>query len=551
MNPPRWFSIQSKKMKRSQPLVTLTTLALLSSLSLASSHREAPGITSTPKVDATDFYMFNSYEEGREDYVTIIANYLPLQDAYGGPNYFTLDSNAVYSIHISNDGGNTPDLSFEFQFTNEYNVPELEIGGEMVAIPLLATGPVTAGNNAALHLEQSYSINMVQGLVSTPITISGGVETKLIKPQDNVGNKTFPDYEAYANQYIYEINIPGSTETGRVFVGQRKDPFVVNLGEIFDLVNLNPLGAPDARQDDLADANVTSIVIELPKDALTNLPNTDPATIGFEPVIGAWTTASVPDGADGMTQLSRLGHPLVNEVVIGVPDKDNFNGSLPENDGADFLTYVTNPTLPALLNILFGVEAPAPPRSDLVSIFLTGVDGLNQPAGVAASEMLRLNTTIAAKPADMQNNLGVVGGDLAGFPNGRRPGDDVVDIALRAVMGVLLPAEAAPSGQLAYTDGATVSATDFPDTFPYLNSPIAGSPNDPSFKVTLQSSSDLMNFLAIGNSQYDDTTRELSVPRVAGLGKEYFRLTGESDGIELSVKSISESKILLDVSVAE
>ena len=538
-------------MKQSRPLATLTTLALLTSVSLASSHREAPGITSTPKVDATDFYMFNSYEEGREDYVTIVANYLPLQDAYGGPNYFTLDSNAVYAIHVSNDGGKTPDLSFEFQFTNEYNVPELEIGGEMVAIPLLATGAITAGDNAALHLEQSFTINMVKGLVSTPLTISGGTETKFIKPQDNVGNKTFPDYQAYANQYVYEINIPGSTQTGRVFVGQRKDPFVVNLGEVFDLVNLNPLGAPDSRQDDLADANVTSIIIELPKDALTNVPNTDPVTVGFEPVIGAWTTASVPDGNGGMTQLSRLGHPLVNEVVIGVPDKDNFNGSLPENDAANFLTYVTNPTLPALLNILFGVTAPDTPRNDLVAVFLTGVDGLNQPAGVEASEMLRLNTTIAAKPADMQNNLGVVGGDTAGFPNGRRPGDDVVDIALRAVMGVLLPIDAAPSGQLAYTDGATVSATDFPEAFPYLNSPIAGSPNDPSFEVTLEASSDLMNFLAIGNSQYDDTTKELSVPRVAGLGKEFFRLTGQSDGIELSVKSLNANQIILDVKVGE
>ena len=426
------------------------------------------------------------------------------------------------------------------------------------------SGPVTAGNNATLHLEQSYTIDLTSGLgPATPITQAGSIETKLedlsgplkkeltnlIKPQDNVGNKTFPDYDAYANQYMYEIAVPGSALPGRVFVGQRKDPFVVNLGEIFDLVNLNPLGAPDARQDDLADANITSIIIELPKDALTNFPNTDPLPVGFEPVIGAWTTASLPDGDGGMEQLSRLGHPLVNEVVIGVPDKDKFNASQPADDGANFLTYVTKPTLPALLNILFGVTAPATPRNDLVAVFLTGVDGLNQPASVSPSEMLRLNTTTAAVPAASQNNLGVAGGDNAGFPNGRRPGDDVVDIALRAVMGVLLPEAEAPSGQLPYTDGATVDAGHFNSTFPYLTTPIGGSPNEPSFKVTLNASSDLMNFLAIGNARYNDTTKEVSVPRLASQERQFYQLTGESDNIDLSIKSVGESQITLDVNV--
>jgi len=548
-------------MKMQRPHLTLSTLALSAAVtltSLGSSHREAPGITKSPKVDATDFYMFNSYEAGREDYVTIVANYVPLQDAYGGPNYFTLDEDAVYAIHVSNDGGATPDLSFEFRFTNQYNVPSLNIGGQMVAIPLLATGPVTAGNDATLHLEQSYGISLVAGgAAAIPITEAGGANTTFIKPQDNVGNKTFPDYDAYANQYIYEIAVPGSALPGRVFVGQRKDPFVVNLGEIFDLVNLNPLGPVDGRADDLADANVTSIVIELPKDALTNLPLTDPVSVGYEPVIGAWTTASLPDGAGGLTQVSRLGQPLVNEVVIGVPDKDSFNASLPADDGANFLTYVQYPTLPALLNILFGVTAPETPRADLVSVFLTGVSGLNQPAGVAASEMLRLNTGIAAVAAQDQNNLGVVGGDTAGFPNGRRPGDDVVDIALRAVMGVLLYDEnapggnPAPSGNLPYTDGATVSAADFSSTFPYLGSPIGGSPNDPSFKVTLEASSDLMNFLAIGNASFDDTEKQLTIPKVAGLDKEFYRLKGETDGIEVSVESVTSQATILNLRVIQ
>ncbi len=533
-------------------VVVATTL-----VSPGSSHREAPGITKSPKVDATDFYMFNSYEEGREDYVTIIANYVPLQDAYGGPNYFTMDEDAVYSIHVSNDGGSTPDLTFEFRFTNHYQVPELEIGGQMVAIPLLATGPVTAGNDATLHLEQSYGISLVSQGGTVSLTQAGGENAKFIKPQDNVGNKTFPDYDTYADQYIYELNLPGSDQKGRVFVGQRKDPFVVNLGEVFDLVNFNPLGPVDGRDNDLKDANVTSIIIELPKDVLTNMPLTDPVSDGYEPVIGAWTTASLPDGAGGMEQVSRLGHPLVNEVVIGVPDKDSFNASEPMNDGADFLKYVQYPTLPALLNVLFGVTPPQTPRADLVSVFLTGVDGLNKPANIAASEMLRLNTLIAPVIAGEQNNLGVIGGDLAGFPNGRRPGDDVVDIALRAAMGVLLYDEEdpegnpAPSGNLPYTDGATLSASDFSDSFPYLGSPIAGSPNDPSFKVTLQASDDLMNFLAIGNANYDDTDKMLTIPRVAGMPREFYRLKGEVDGIEVAVESVTAGATILNLRVIE
>ena len=223
-------------------------------------------------------------------------------------------------------------------------------------------------------------------------------------------------------------------------------------------------------------------------------------TNGTEPVIGGWTTASIKKSDDkskddprkDFVQVSRLGSPLVNEVVIGLKDKDRFNASEPRND-AQFATYVTNPTLPALIQALFGVAAPTTPRNDLVQVFLTGVPGLTQPAGVRPAEMLRLNTTIAPVPPLAQNSLGVLGGDTAGFPNGRRPGDDVVDISLRAVMGVLLPMEQAPAGQLPYTDGAFVDANVaytadgtitadqrlrlFRSAFPYLEVPLSGSPN--------------------------------------------------------------------------
>jgi hypothetical protein len=262
-------------------------------------------------------------------------------------------------------------------------------------------------------------------------------------------------------------------------VGQRQDPFVVNLGETFDLFNLDPLGPPDAKQSSLAYKNITSLILEIPKSFLRD----------SSPVIGGWTTAALPEITQlpanptytqpeivtpPTRQVSRLGMPLVNEVVIGLKDKNLFNSSKPKDD-AQFLDYVTNPTLPELIQALFPVTAPNLfPRTDLIQVFLTGIPGLNDNG--ATSEMLRLNMDIPPVKAASQQNLGVLAGDNAGFPNGRRPGDDVVDAALRVVMGVLLDPAVAPSGQLPYTDGATVKATDFQKVFPYLNTPIAGSP---------------------------------------------------------------------------
>lgn len=477
-----------------KPTATAALIALATAatgLSMASSHREAPNITEMPKVDATDFYMFNSYETGRAGFVTLIANYLPLQDAYGGPNYFRMDESAVYEIHVDNDGDANEDLTFQFSFSSEVKGIALDVGPagntQSVAIPLIQAGGIASGDNSLLNVVENYSVNVVRGDRRTgtaqAITNAADGATSFVKPVDNIGNKTIPDYDAYASQYLYDINIPGCS-AGKMFVGQRKEGFVVNLGETFDLVNTNPVGPNNAEANDLADKNVTSIALEIPVTCLTS---------GTDPVVGAWTTASkrqarvlnpTPRSANdakveggAFTQVSRLGMPLVNEVVIGITDKDLFNASEPNGD-AQFATYVTNPTLPELLEILFGVTAPnAFPRTDLISVFLTGVEGLNQPTNVTASEMLRLNTSIPATPAATQDPLGVLAGDLAGFPNGRRPGDDVVDSALRVVMGVLLDQADAPSNDLPYTDGAFVDASQFDQAFPYLVSPLPGSPN--------------------------------------------------------------------------
>lgn len=487
----------------------------------ASSHREAPFITEQPKVDGTDWYMFKSYEPGREGYVTFVANYLPLQDPYGGPNYFFLDPDALYEMHIDSTGDGQEDVTYQFRFQNTLKSLAVPAGDQQNPVPLVNIGPISAADTANLNIIENYSVKVVRGDrrlgFSTAQDVTNAVagvvpagSNVFEKPLDYIGARSIPDYAAYAAARMYTVNLPGctvdATTQGRMFVGQRKDPFVINLGEIFDLVNTDPLGPRDAEADVLADKNVTSLILEVPISCIT-------AGGDGSGVIGSWTTASLRQGrilnptpdfvtpareGGAYTQVSRLGIPLVNEVVIGLPDKNRFNSSKPKDD-AQFLKYVTNPTLPVLIQTLFNVPAAPTPRNDLVAAFLTGVPGVNQPVGldangdgtpdgVAPSEMLRLNTALPATAKGAQNSLGAAqcfvngtltltnpGCDPAGFPNGRRPGDDVVDIELRVAEGFLVP-NFAP-GQSPFTDGALVNDSFFDGTFPYLRTPIPGSPN--------------------------------------------------------------------------
>lgn len=463
-------------MKRTATATAITiALALggtiLAGAAIGSSHREAPLITQSPKVDGTDFYMFRSYESGRSGFVTFIANYQPLQDAYGGPNYFQMDPEALYVVYIDKDGDAVPDSAYYFRFFNRTKGLTVPVGGKDIKVPLVNIGPFgdSRSQEANRNVTESYVV-ISQNRGEEPKVaknISRLGDVRFIKPFDNIGNKSIPNYAAYADRQIARIDIDGCGE-GRVFAGQRNDGFKVNLGELFDLINTNPVGPRNGERDIIADKNVTTLALELPIACVTD----------GSPIIGAWTSAFFPNRATGsMQQASRLSAPLVNEVVIGLPDKDAFNASDPTGD-AQFANYVTNPSLPFLIEALFPVKAPTKfPRTDLVAAFLTGVDGLNKPANVVPAEMMRLNTSIAPKTAANQSSLGVLGGDTAGFPNGRRPGDDVVDIELRVLMGALLPAADAPDGQLPYTDGAIIQATDFRNTFPYLNTPIPGSPN--------------------------------------------------------------------------
>ena len=506
------------QLHRAAALTTGVALAaaLTPLTSFASSHREAPAITHAPAVDSTDFYMFNSYEPGRDGYVTLLADYLPLQDPYGGPNYFALDPNALYEIHVDSDGDAKEDVTFQFRFKNNLKSTALTIGDKSVPIPLIQSGAVSDVAAATLNVNETYTLNIVRGDrrsgTSQAVTNASGGSSTFDKPVDNIGVKTIADYPGYAAKHIYTVAIPGCSMPGKVFVGQRKDSFAANLGVIFDLVNAPVSVITDpaligAATSSLANHNVTTLAIEVHKSCLA---------AGTETVIGGWTSASMrqarilnpapksglqtTDKAGGAwVQVSRLGMPLVNEVVIGLPDKDKFNSSKPKDD-AQFASYVSNPTLPALIATVLNLPGTAPtnlPRNDLVTTFLTGIKNVNQPANVVASEELRLNTAIAAVPFAQQNRLGIVGNilaggnDNAGYPNGRRPKDDVVDISLVAMMGGLCVANgtdntlgfgtactpsAVPLGATAFKlhDAVDQATQPFLPAFPYLYTPVGG-----------------------------------------------------------------------------
>ncbi len=524
--------------------------AAMISPSFASSHREAPFVNAIPKVDNTDFYMFRSYETGRTDYVTLITNFYPLQDPGSGPNYFKMDANALYEIHVDNNGDAKEDITFQFRFNNTLansgKGVELPIGGKMVAIPLTQAGPIANVNDANSNVRETFTVNMVRGdrrkgtIAAVPK--AGGGNT-FDKPVDYIGVKTFGNaaaYETYANQHVQNVTFPGcptGKATGKVFVGQRQEGFAVNVGPIFDLVNAtaaqitNPALINAFAANSIQSKNITTMAIEIHKDCLTA------GNATGDPVIGGWTTASLRQGrllsdkpaagyqasekaGGAWVQVSRLGNPLVNELVIGLRDKDKFNASHPSGD-TQFLDYVSHPTLPALLGVVLAggnAAALAPtnyPRTDLITTFLTGYTGVNKPTTAAPSEMLRLNTSIAPVAFAQQNRLGLAGeilrvglanvtaagNDAAGFPNGRRPKDDVVDIALVAMLGGLcvingtgnalglngvpgvpsLTSVCAPASvplgatSAAVHDGVDQAVVPFLTRFPYLNTPLAGS----------------------------------------------------------------------------
>jgi Domain of unknown function (DUF4331) len=445
-----------------------------------SSHREAPEISKDPVADSTDVYAFVSPD--KPDTVTLIANYVPLQEPAGGPNFYEFGDDVLYQIHIDNNGDGYPDISYQFRFNTDFQIPDTF---------LYNTGPIEALNSPNWNRRQFYDVSVVSG--QTQRTLGTG----LACPPCNIGPRSTPNYATLAGQAIHSL---GNGIT--VFAGQRAEAFYVDLGSIFDLADLRPFqnlhlipspAAPGVNATKFL--NVHSITIQVPISSVTR---------SGHPSIGVWTTASrqrvrVWDADNGenvdsgpFRQVSRLGNPLFNEVLVPISKKDLWN-SLPPSDDKQFAGDVTQPELAGLLPVLYPGVFPnlaalvksGKPRADLEAILLTGIPsgiipGFTNFTGSVLADMLRLNTSIPPTPASKQSIYGLLGGDAGGFPNGRRVTDDVVAIELRAIAGVTYPlidkTFKPDTAANAITDGLTPANTGTPtlSQFPYLGNPFDG-----------------------------------------------------------------------------
>lgn len=450
-------------------VASVTALSLDSGTSgEASSHREAPLISADPLADATDTYVFIAPDS--PDKVTFVGNWIPLQEPAGGPNFYNFGDDVLYEFAVDNDGDARADIAYAFKFRTEV-VDDSTF--------LYATGPVTSLDDPNFNIRQYYDV-FRRGERGGYKKIASDIPV----PPNNVGPSSTPNYDDLASAAVADL--PGG---GKVFAGQRDDPFFVDLGAVFDLATIRtPPGNSGGGIDGVGGFNTHSIVFQVPIASVTDC-GCDPGAADNE-VIGVWTDTYRNQiriiGKDGrestvgrFRQVSRLGNPLVNEVVIPLEKKDAFNASDPEDDG-QFLEFVQNSDLAEKLNIVYnGVVTPIPEtgRQDLVTVFLTGIPGLNQPDNVTPSEQLRINLGI--KPADCGafNRLGVIAGDNCGFPNGRRLADDSTDVELRAVAcgyGFDFPpcVDSAPNNLLG--DGVDANDKAFDDAFPYVASPHSG-----------------------------------------------------------------------------
>jgi hypothetical protein len=427
----------------------------------ASSHREAPFIGGDPEADATDVYAFRSPD--KPNTVTLIANYVPLEVAAAGPNFYKFGEDVLYEINVDNDGDAKDDISFQLNFRNRIN------NGDTF---LHNTGQITSLDDSDLNQEQFYSLSVLRGDDHNDPSRKGKVITNNLQVAPaNVGPKSYPQgYSKVANQAIYTL------DNGiKVFAGPRDDPFFADLGGIFDLLQ----GIEG--EDYLKDLNVHTIAVQVPismlkgpKDSIIGVRTTSyrQSTSVLRPVGNPDSQLNDPRSTRGpWVQLSRLDMPLVNELVIPLKDKNRFNGSQPRFDG-QFLKYVRNPEPAGLIENILGIDVPPNPRDDIATIFLTGIPGLNKPEGVKPSSQLRLNMSV--QPKASPNRLGVLGGDNAGFPNGRRLTDDVVDIELQALAGAtpLTPKfDKKPNNTLG--DGVNANDVPFLNSFPYIARPQA------------------------------------------------------------------------------
>jgi hypothetical protein len=465
----------------------LAAAAIAVSLSFGSSHREAPGISLDPAADNTDTYAWTA--NNAPGAITVAANWIPNQNPANGPNFFRFDDKARYYVHFDNTGDGRPDVSYLFRFNTRTRNKN----------SFLYAAPGASGyNDPKLNVIQRYSITRetYKRRKGKRRKRSKVIARGLPVAPPNIGPKTFPNYSAFVNGAIRDV--PGG---GKVFVGQRDDPFFVDLGATFDGINVRKgTGNQGQGKDDFSGMNISSVVLQLPERKVTRDKRQVSGPTDRDAVVGVWSTterkklsvrrkrARKRGGRRGrgrlsvrrkFVQVSRLGVPLVNEVVIPLGQKDRFNRTTPDRDAELYGKYVVKPELAAILNALFNIGAPENNRTDIVQALLQGLPGLNQHRGISgppAVDTIKLN--LGTPPASgAEDRFGVVGGDNAGFPNGRRLVDDVVDIELQVVAG-LLKGNKVPLG-----DGVDRNDKPFLSAFPYLAAPTSGFDSDPSNRV--------------------------------------------------------------------
>jgi uncharacterized protein DUF4331 len=456
-----------------------------------SSHREAPQIMLDPSADNTDLYAFTAPDA--PDKLTIVANWIPLEDPAGGPNFGKLDPKARYHVKIDNTGDGVEDVGYHWKFTSRFRNPE----SFLAYVP-----PVRSIDDPNINFVQTYDLYKDRYRHGHVVS-SRLIGDDLPVAPDNTGPKTFPNYPAVADGAITSLH-----GGGKSFVGPVDDPFFVDLGSIFDGVNIDQPGRPGiglgnqgGGKDDVAGYNTHAFVLQVPKREVTKNHQSVSGPKASNAVVGVWATTERrrlqvtdrlnPDEAttararrharkanesSPWVQVSRLGNPLINEVVIPLGQKDKFNRTRPADDAANFGKYAVNPELAKILNALFNLGIKETDRTDIVQALLTGVPGLTQisPNAVPA-DTLKVNLGVA--PSANPNRFGVLAGDLAGFPNGRRLADDVTDIELRVIAGALLPANQGGK-QIPLGDGVDVNDKPFRTTFPYVANGTSGFDSD-------------------------------------------------------------------------
>jgi hypothetical protein len=443
-------------------IAALAAVAIAVAVGVGSSHREAPLTSLDPTGDDTDVYAFTAKDAPGA--LTVVANWIPFEDPAGGPNFYRFDDRAHYYVNVDNTGDGAWDVRYLFTFRTK-------VGNRDTF--LYALPGVSSITDPKLNVKQFYDVTRLRyrkgKLVSSKV-----VGRNLPVAPNNVGPKTIPNYDAVANQAIRTLS-----GGGKVFAGQREDPFFVDLGATFDGIDLrNATGNAGGGKDDLAGYGVHSIVLQVPDSDVTRDGKAVSGPTGGNAVVGVWSsterrrlqvTGRPKRGNGGWVQVSRLGNPLVNEVVIPLRDKDKFNRTQPQDDLKNYGKYVVTPHLAAVLNQLFDLGIKTTGRTDIVTALLTGIPGVTQidPSTKKPVPADTLKINLGVPPSATENRFGVIGGDNAGFPNGRRLGDDIVDIELRVIGGYLIPADQGGK-KLPLGDGVDRNDVAFGSAFPYV-----------------------------------------------------------------------------------